>query len=413
MVPEGWKEKPLAQVCRKPVSYGIVQTGTPQENGIPCLRVVDLTKAQMDLEEMITTSSEIHYSYKRTSLEVGDIVMALRGEVGLVRLIDETVAGSNITRGLARISADGEDVISEYLLWELRSPRFRADLIRRVGGSALQEISLAELRKTKTWLPPVPEQRKIAKILSTWDEAIATTEQLLANSEQQKKALMQQLLTGKKRLPGFEGEWNEFRLGTLFHRVREKNAGQSENVVTISGRDGLVKQGDYFKKSVASEILDDYYLLRNGQFAYNKSYSNGYPMGAIKRLNRYSKGVVTTLYICFEVADEEEADGDYFEQYFEAGLLNNGLSKIANEGGRAHGLLNVKPSDFFNLKVHAPDIDEQKRIAAVLSRADTEVLLVLRRLEALKAEKKALMQQLLTGKRRVRVNEAEAESATA
>ncbi|MBO2554737.1 restriction endonuclease subunit S [Shewanella algae] len=408
MVPEGWKVKQLADVCSKQISYGIVQTGEHQPNGIPCLRVVDLTKDEMHPEEMIRTSVEIHESYRKTILEKDEIVMALRGEVGLVREIDAKLVGANITRGLARISAKPHIVAPEFLLWELRSPKFRADLMRRVGGSALQEISLSELRKVQTLIPSLPEQKKIAKILSTWDKAITTTEQLLANSQQQKKALMQQLLTGKKRLLDkngvrFSGEWRVSKLSKLFERVTTKNNGQSTNVVTISGQHGLIRQEEFFKKAVASETLDGYFLLKQGQFAYNKSYSNGYPMGAIKRLNRYPDGVVTTLYICFELSDSGRADSDFWEHYFESGLLNKGLSQIAHEGGRAHGLLNVKPSDFFSLKVPTPSFEEQQKIAAVLSTADQEISALQQKLDALKQEKKALMQQLLTGKRRVLV----------
>lgn len=174
--------------------------------------------------------------------------------------------------------------------------------------------------------------------------------------------------------------------------------------MTISGRQGLIRQQDFFKKRVASETLDGYYLLKKGQFAYNKSYSNGYPMGAIKRLNRYDDGVVTTLYICFEIIDESVTDSSFYEQYFESGLLNKGLMKIAHEGGRAHGLLNVKPFDFFSLKLQKPAIHEQKAIAHVLCAADDEIEAQKARLDALNQEKKALMQQLLTGKRRVKVD---------
>lgn len=273
-------------------------------------------------------------------------------------------------------------------------------------GAGRYKLNKASLEKIPVLVPPVQEQKKIAKILSTWDKAITTTEQLLANSQQQKKALMQQLLTGKKRLLDengvrFSGEWKVSKLSKLFERVTTKNNGQSTNVVTISGQHGLIRQEDFFKKTVASETLDGYFLLKQGQFAYNKSYSNGYPMGAIKRLNRYPDGVVTTLYICFELSDSGRADSDFWEHYFESGLLNKGLSQIAHEGGRAHGLLNVKPSDFFSLKVPTPSFEEQQKIAAVLSTADQEISALQQKLDALKQEKKALMQQLLTGKRRV------------
>lgn len=404
MVPNGWKKAPLANLCVKKISYGIVQTGENIINGIPCLRVSDLPDAEK--KSMIRTSAAVNLSYKRTILEKEEIVIALRGEIGLACLVKDDWTGINITRGIARIAPKKDLILPDFLLWELRSPRLRSDLLRRSGGSALQEISIGELRNVSTLVPPLGEQKKISSILSIWDQAITTTENLLTNSQQQKNSLTRELLTGKKRLPGFGQPWKLFKLDQIFSRVTTKNNKRSTNVVTISAQHGLVRQEDFFKKTVASEILDGYFLINKGQFAYNKSHSNGYPMGAIKRLNNYENGVVTTLYICFEVSDIEISHSDFFEHYFEAGLLNKGLSKIANEGGRAHGLLNVKPTDFFGLTVLIPELNEQKLIAQILSTADYEIDILKQKLACLKQEKIALMQELLTGKRRVKVEAA-------
>jgi type I restriction enzyme S subunit len=130
-------------------------------------------------------------------------------------------------------------------------------------------------------------------------------------------------------------------------------------------------------------------------------------MGAIKRLNRYEDAVVTSLYICFEVTEHANTDIHFLEQFFDSGLLNRGLTKVAAEGGRAHGLLNVKPTDFMSLKMKLPTFSEQQKIANVLTNADKEIELLEQQLADLKQEKKALMQQLLTGKRRVKIDEAE------
>ena len=276
-------------------------------------------------------------------------------------------------------------------------------------GAGRYKLNKAALEKIPVLVPPLPEQQKIAKILSTWDKAIATTEKLIETSKQQKKALMQQLLTGKKRLLNpetgkvFEGEWEEVKLSKLCSRLTEKNKGQSSNVVTISAQFGLIRQEEFFKKSVASETLDNYFILRKGQFAYNKSYSNGYPMGAIKRLNRYHDAVVTSLYICFKINNFQATSSCFLEQYFESGLLNRGLTKVAAEGGRAHGLLNVKPVDFMGLILRIPTFIEQQKIASVLTAAAKEIETLEAKLAHLKQEKKALMQELLTGKRRVTV----------
>ena len=154
---------------------------------------------------------------------------------------------------------------------------------------------------------------------------------------------MQQLLTGKKRLVGFKEEWKRIKLGDIAERITRKNEEDNQTVVTISAQRGFVVQTDFFNKSIASETLDNYFLVHKDEFCYNKSYSNGYPMGAIKRLKTFDKAVVTTLYICFALKNKTTTNIDFFEQYCESGILNKELVKVANEGGRAHGLLNVLP----------------------------------------------------------------------
>ncbi|MEP2131610.1 MAG: restriction endonuclease subunit S, partial [Algoriphagus sp.] len=135
----------------------------------------------------------------------------------------------------------------------------------------------------------------------------------------------------------------------------------------------------------------------------NKSYSNGYPWGATKRLNDFDKAVVTTLYICFGIKNEGSADPDFFEQFFNANLLDKGLVKIAHEGGRAHGLLNVTQSDFFSLKISIPEMKEQTAIAQVLQTADFEINLLKTKAEKLREQKKGMMQKLMTGNVRVKI----------
>jgi type I restriction enzyme, S subunit len=271
-------------------------------------------------------------------------------------------------------------------------------------SNSMKNISKSSFLSLKIPLPPQTEQRAIATCLSTIDETITKTNQLIAQKELRKKWLMQQLLSGKKRLKGFGREWKEVRLDDIFNRVTRKNDEVNTNVVTISAQRGFVRQTDFFNKSIASEILDNYFLVEKGEFCYNKSYSNGYPWGATKRLNDFEKAVVTTLYICFGIRNEKETSGDFFEQYFEANLLDKGLTKIAHEGGRAHGLLNVTPNDFFSLKINIPEFEEQTAIAQVLQAADKEIQLLKAKAEKLKEEKKGMMQVLLTGKKRLNLD---------
>lgn len=247
-------------------------------------------------------------------------------------------------------------------------------------------------------LPSLNEQQKIASCLSELDNLISAQNQKVEALTEKKKGLMQQMFpqpgetVPKLRFPGFTGDWEEKKLGKVFSRLTRKNAENNQNVLTISAQYGLISQLDFFKKSVAAADVTGYYLLHKGEFAYNKSSSQGKPVGAIKPLKLYDKGVVSTLYICFKCNDPREID--FWEQYFDAGILDNEIMSIAQEGARNHGLLNIPTSGFFELSVIAPTLTEMQKIAGCLSSLDDNIAAEAEKLEALKNHKKGLMQQL-------------------
>ncbi len=188
-------------------------------------------------------------------------------------------------------------------------------------------------------------------------------------------------------------EWREIRFNQLFSRLNRKNTEGNTNVLTISAQYGLVNQEEFFNKSVASDDKSNYYLLNRGEFAYNKSYSNGYPFGAIKRLDKYEKGVVSPLYICFSGSEENKCP-DFYLQYFEAGKMNSEIKAFAQEGARNHGLLNISVDVFFNSILVAPPISEQKKIAEILSLQDRMIELYEKKAEQLKKLKKVFLQKM-------------------
>lgn len=275
------------------------------------------------------------------------------------------------------------------------------DAITRQGAGRYK-LTKEALIKLPLQCPPIEEQRKIISILNTQDRVIELKEKHLAEKRRQKKYLMQQLLTGKKRLPGFSEEWKATRLRNIVNRHTKRNAIGNTNVLTISAQYGLINQAEFFNKAIASDDKSNYFLMEKGDFAYNKSYSNGYPFGAIKRLTSYDVGIVSPLYICFRIKDGS-VSGEYLDQYFEAGLMNHEIQAFAQEGARNHGLLNIAVDDFFNSKILLPLLKEQAAIAKVLSAADREIELLRQEIEQEKQKKKALMQLLLTGIVRVKV----------
>ena len=201
-------------------------------------------------------------------------------------------------------------------------------------------------------------------------------------------------MTPQLRFPDFTDGWQVKKLGDVFDRVTRKNKENNQNILTISAQDGLVSQEKFFSKIVAAKDVSGYYLLHKNDYAYNKSYSKGYPMGAIKRLSRDEKGVVSTLYICFSSKQGLEL---FFDQYFEAGRLNTEIEKIAQEGARNHGLLNMAVGDFFTTKLVIPvSKPEQEKIADFLTAVDERIAVGEKKLELLETYKRGVMQKIFS-----------------
>ena len=182
MIPKDWQRARLAQLASEPISYGVVQTGAVMQGGVPCVRVVDLASGKLSPEGMITTDPAISESYRRTLLKAGDVMIALRGIIGRAVQVPPSLRGCNLTRGIARVAPDPGLVESDFLVQFLNGPDFHGLINRQANGSALQEISIATLRAAPVLLPPRSEQRRIADILTVWDEAIETVEALVANA---------------------------------------------------------------------------------------------------------------------------------------------------------------------------------------------------------------------------------------
>ena len=408
-VPEGYVKKRQVVI---PQQWGLPQIkdiasissgSTPNRNNseywngnIAWVTTGELSSGHVNhTSELITVKA-----VKETKMRIypqGTLLMAMYGQGktrGTVAILEIDAA---VNQACAAITI--KDGKSKFLFYQLKNSY---QDIRKLSNTGNQENLNADIIKTYQvpWAPD-EEQERISTILTTQDKVIELKEKRLAEKQRQKKYLMQQLLTGKKRLPGFSGEWKVNRLRNITARHKKRNTIGNTNVLTISAQYGLINQAEFFNKAVASDDKSNYFLLEKGDFAYNKSYSNGYPFGAIKRLTRYEVGIVSPLYICFRIK-EGSVSGEYLEQYFEAGLMNHVIQAFAQEGARNHGLLNIAVDDFFNSKILLPPPEEQTAIAEVLSTADREIELLQQDIEQEKQKKKVLMQLLLTGIVRVK-----------
>jgi type I restriction enzyme S subunit len=402
MVPEGWKASTLGE-CVSIRSGGTPSKQKPEFWGgkVPWVSAKDLkTHLISDAQDHLTDAG----AEQAKMAEPNSVLMLVRGMTLLkdvpIGFVTKPVA---FNQDLKALVANG-DIDPKFLSYLLVAKKLQMMGLVNTANHGTGRLDTDLLKGLPVDVPPLPEQRKIADILSTWDAAIEKTEALLATAKAQKRALMQSLLTGKRRFPEFEGQpWKEVRFENVFSRVRRKNTVANDNVLTISAQHGLVSQEKYFNKRVAAKDLSGYTLLHYGDFAYNKSYSRGYPLGAIKMLEVDEPGVVSSLYLCFALRDESSNCREYYRHFFEAGRFNHEIYKFAQEGARNHGLLNVSSTDFFCAQINVPPLAEQQKIAVVMKDTEDQIAEHAQSVAKLRTEKKALMQQLLTGKRRVEV----------
>lgn len=272
---------------------------------------------------------------------------------------------------------------------------------QKMGGTRTR-LYFSNLGDFKLSLPPIAEQQKIAEILATQDKVIELKEKLLKEKQRQKKYLMQQLLTGKKRLLGFSGEWQTVKLSAIATPIKRKVEDKSYEVLSITAGVGFVNQAEKFGKEIAGEQYKQYTLLLRTEFSYNKGNSKKYPQGCIYPLENREKAAVPNVFISFRL-NSSVCWYKFYKSLFESGALNKQLFRVINSGVRNDGLLNINSDDFFNCMLVVPEYDEQTAIAQILSTVDKEIEFLKKGIEQEKLKKKTLMQLLLTGI--VRVNE--------
>lgn len=199
----------------------------------------------------------------------------------------------------------------------------------------------------------------------------------------------------KIRIQGFSGEWGETRLKDFTSRIVRKNTGLQSNLpLTVSAQYGLIGQDTFFNSRIASTDIAGYYLLKKGEFAYNKSSSQGYPFGAVKRLDLHDNGVLSTLYIVFDI-DKEKVDSDYVVSYFDAATWHNEVRLRAAEGARNHGLLNISADDFFDIRILLPEnLEEQEAIGAFFKLLNQDITNLIDKITGLKSLKICYLSRL-------------------
>ncbi len=366
-----WKEERLADIADLYKGTGISKEQL-SDDGEPCILYGELyTKYKSETIREVISKTNIDNT-KLVRSKANDVIIPCSGETAEDIAIARCVLNGNILLGgdLNIIRLHGYD--GAFMSYQLNGRR-KYDIAKVAQGVSVVHLYGEHLKGVKTFNPCLEEQKKIAGLLALLDERIATQNKIIEDLKKLKSAIIEKVFCSpnKKnpmcRIEGFEQALSTYKMCDFSSRIATKNKdSKCSLVLTIAAQYGLVNQESFFNKSVASENLTGYYLLHKGEFAYNRSYSAGYDWGAVKRLDNYDEGALSTLYICFKI-NETIVDSDYLAYYFESTKWHRGLSDIAGEGARNHGLLNVSITDYFNTKHRFPVIEEQKAIAKMLN----------------------------------------------
>lgn len=291
------------------------------------------------------------------------------------------------------------NVDMKFLYYVLNSRKFkyRISIIATGTSDSMKNISKSDFLNIKIIFPKLKEQEKISEILSTWDDAIGKIEALIEEKKIIKKGLMQQLLTGSKRLKGFENQEKKIkRLKSYLQECTVRNKdNQIKRVLSVTNSRGFIEQSEKFDRTIASADVSEYKVVKSGEFGYNPSRVN---VGSIDLLKNFDEGLLSPMYVVFKTKEDKLLPA-YLYQYFKSRNFYEDMKNYLQGSVRQN--LNFKA--LCQMKVFIPSLEEQQAIANILITADKEISLLEEKLEILKEQKKGLMQDLLTGKVRVKV----------
>ena len=342
---------------------------------------------------------------KQNEVEVGDVFFTTSSEtpeeVGMSSILLEK-RGKTYLNSFCFGFRPSEKIDSYYLAYMLRSESARAKITLLAQGISRYNISKNKVMEIAVSLPSLDEQKMIGQYFSQLDHLITLHQRKYDKLQVLKKAMLEKMFpkngssVPEIRFKGFTDAWEQRKLGEVVERITRKNENlESTLPLTISAQYGLINQNEFFDKRIASKDVSGYFLVRNGEFAYNKSTSSDAPWGAIKRLDSYESGVLSTLYIVFKILDERKTSSDYIVTYYNTDLWHKGIQAIAAEGARNHGLLNVAPADFFETNLTMPkDYAEQQQIGSFFQQLDHLITLHQRELEKLQNIKKSMLEKM-------------------
>ncbi|MCI3015718.1 restriction endonuclease subunit S [[Clostridium] innocuum] len=391
---DDWEQRKLGDITES-YSGGTPTAGKKEyyDGNIPFIRSGEISS---DKTELFISEEGLNRSSAKM-VKIGDILYALygatSGEVSISKL------KGAINQAILAIQPH-QNYDSQFLMQWLRKSKENIIGTYLQGGQG--NLSGNIVKELIIDIPTYEEQKEIGAYLKKLDHLITLHQRKCDEIKKLKKYMLQNMFpqdeekVPKIRFYGFTDDWEQRKLGDLVERITKKNQDLlSELPLTISAQYGLIDQKEFFDKRVASKDISGYYLIKNGEFAYNKSTSTDAPWGAIKRLDRYETGVLSTLYIVFGIKKDTELNSNFLTAYYSTNLWHKEIHEIAAEGARNHGLLNISPADFFKTKLSTPqDLKEQNKIGNYFIQLDQLITLHQRKCDELKNMKKFMLQNM-------------------
>lgn len=393
-VPNDWEIREIREICNKFLNGGTPSTQIEEYWGgnIPWITGADI------LEQRISTIRKFisEKAVKECSTNIipkGNILLVTRTGVGKVTITPYDVA---ISQDLTGLLLNEKIVDTKFAFCFFSGNENKLKQLNQ--GTSISGITRSVLEALKLPLPPLPEQKAIAHVLSTWDEAISKTQALIAQKELRKKWLMQMLLTGKKRLKGFGGEWREICIRDVAKEVSIKNTSDKQlTVLSCTKYDGLVPSLEYFGRKIFADDVSTYKIVPQNHFAYA---TNHIEEGSIGYQKIFDETLISPMYTVFKT-DKSVNDNFFYKLLKSHSMVYQYQNRMEGSIDRRGGL---RWDAFSIIKMKLPSTEEQTAIAQVLQAADKEISLLKAKCEKLKEQKKGLMQVLLTGRKRLKVD---------
>lgn len=391
IIPQEWEVRLLGELllrCANGLTYDVSTT-----TGIPVTRIETISTGEINYTKVGYITNQDGYENFR--MQKGDILYSHINSLKQIGKVAYYKGDKEIYHGMNLLLLRANNCIDKKYLYYILLTEHMRRMAQVLAKPAVNQasISICDLERIKIPLPPLAEQEKIAEILTTWDKAIEKQIQLIQKLELRKKGLMQQLLTGKKRLPGFTGEWEKVKLGEIFSERNEINK-ETLPLLSITAERGVILQSESDKRDISNEDKSKYKRICPNDIGYNtmRMWQGRCALSTLE-------GIVSPAYTI--VIPNDNINPYYMEMLFKQPYMIYNF--WTHSQGLVNDTLNCKFPDFSQVKVHIPSLQEQTAIANILSLCDEEIRLAQDKLAAMKEQKKGFMQVLLTGKRRVKL----------